>query len=171
MRYKEGDIVGSLRLVRRLQGYKWLCWCSSCNEEHTRFINNFKRICPIRKTKQERGDNYQYAISKRNAGKRGLGFSLTRGQYAAIVAKDCFYCGKKPKFRTYTTTKGQFIKYKSHGVDRVNNNKGYFLENSVSCCYQCNWSKNTETVNNFLAWVKRIYYNMKLDNTTGEKKI
>ena len=47
--------------------------------------------------------------------------------------------------------------YRCNGVDRVDNNIGYTLENSVSCCSWCNSMKNILPVNEFLNKIKKIH--------------
>lgn len=42
--------------------------------------------------------------------------------------KDCYYCGDLVK---------------NAGIDRLDNNIGYVLDNCVSCCSMCNWMKRS----------------------------
>lgn len=42
------------------------------------------------------------------------------------------------------------------GIDRLNNDKGYTVENIVSCCSICNKAKSNLTMEEFLAWIERI---------------
>lgn len=44
------------------------------------------------------------------------------------------------------------VKY--NGIDRVNNNEGYTLLNSLSCCIICNRAKNSLSYGEFIEWVK-----------------
>lgn len=44
-----------------------------------------------------------------------------------------------------------------HGLDRVNNSKGYTLDNVVSCCFECNRSKNSIS----LDWIASAYLKLK----------
>ena len=67
---------------------------------------------------------------------------------------------KRTKYKYYSNQRIRRTKEKCffNGVDRVNSNKGYILENCVSCCSWCNFSKSNRTVEeykNWLQWVKQ----------------
>jgi hypothetical protein len=47
--------------------------------------------------------------------------------------------------------------YEYNGIDRLNNNLGYCISNSVPCCRWCNYSKNNRTESEFLLWVNNVY--------------
>jgi hypothetical protein len=85
---------------------------------------------------------------------KGLEIDLTRDDYAKIVAQPCHYCGIPAPFRKHWSYRGGIY---AHGIDRVDNSKGYTKENSVSCCKACNYAKHTMSVDEFLVWVKRVY--------------
>jgi len=70
-----------------------------------------------------------------------MGLSFT--DYALLVSSPCVYCGK--------------IQENFNGVDRVDNNEGYTLKNSVSCCKFCNIAKNILSVDEFLGNVEEIH--------------
>ena len=50
-------------------------------------------------------------------------------------------------------------KYIYNGVDRVDNEKGYTVENSVPCCLHCNFAKAQMTQDQFRDLIINIYYN------------
>jgi len=62
-----------------------------------------------------------------------------------LINRPCFYCGQK------NDTKG---------LDRVDNNKGYLIENVVSCCQQCNLMKRDMSVNDFIVQIENIRGNL-----------
>ena len=43
-----------------------------------------------------------------------------------------------------------------NGIDRVDNSKGYHPENCVPCCKTCNIAKQSMSVEEFLAWARRV---------------
>jgi len=43
-----------------------------------------------------------------------------------------------------------------NGIDRVNNAFGYTWQNCVACCENCNRSKGTRTVADFMKWALNI---------------
>jgi 5-methylcytosine-specific restriction endonuclease McrA len=70
----------------------------------------------------------QYRLYQRNALQRNIDFRLTISQFIKIIvsAPHCHYCKQE----------------KQLGVDRVENSKGYTIENCVACCGPCNRKKN-----------------------------
>lgn len=48
-----------------------------------------------------------------------------------------------------------------NGIDRVDNNKGYTLNNCVPCCKTCNQAKHRLSQEYFIEWVEKIYKHLK----------
>lgn len=100
--------------------------------------------------------------SYKNAAKgRGLPFELTRLEFKRIVTASCTYCGSAPA-AWLGGSKGHQCEYGGaylNGVDRVDNDAGYTLGNSVPCCMTCNQAKGTKTVVEFRAWIQRLIEN------------
>lgn len=89
-----------------------------------------------------------------HAKKRNLKFSLTPDQAKRLFLTNCFYCGSIPNSVSKPTwDTGNFI---YNGIDRVDNTKGYTLENCVSCCEWCNRMKLNFTQKEFLSHVNKI---------------
>lgn len=44
-----------------------------------------------------------------------------------------------------------------NGIDRLNNDEGYTVENTVTCCSVCNRAKHTMGFEAFRAWIARVY--------------
>ncbi|AAC96857.1 hypothetical protein PBCV1_A490L [Paramecium bursaria Chlorella virus 1] len=65
-------------------------------------------------------------------------FQLTKEQYVTLCQENCTYCGR---MCTETHT---------NGIDRVDNTRGYILDNCVSCCGSCNIAKGTLNVEEFI---------------------
>ena len=84
---------------------------------------------------------YRFKLYKRNANRRKLEFFLTFEQFLTFWQKPCSYCGDA---------------IETIGLDRVDNKKGYFLENVCSCCRICNRIKLKETKNFFINHCKKI---------------
>jgi hypothetical protein len=81
----------------------------------------------------ERSPKRRFTESKNKATKkRGINWTLTFDQYAALIEMPCYYCENKL---------GEPVK-RSCGLDRLDSNKGYEMGNVVSCCYICNTIKN-----------------------------
>ena len=72
------------------------------------------------------------------AKQRGIEFLLTEEQAVEMIKKPCTYCGKP----------------KSSGIDRIDSNGIYTLENCEPCCYSCNTRKGTKSKEVFLQEIK-----------------
>jgi hypothetical protein len=81
----------------------------------------------------------------RNRAKRlGLELGITKEQYFDLALNYvCYICGRIPNTR------------KPNGVDRVDNSKGYTLENCKTCCYSCNSGKRDRPLECYLQCKKQ----------------
>lgn len=89
------------------------------------------------------------------ARRRNYEWQLTKEQVHALTQQSCYYCGAKPNQGNYSTVvNGAYI---YNGLDRINNDRGYTIDNVVPCCVICNKAKNTLTTEQFKIWIRRIY--------------
>lgn len=111
------------------------------------------------KNNTESAANSLFSNNKSSAAKRNLEFSLTKEQFLEITKRNCDYCGIEPLqiAKCKGGTNGDYI---YNGLDRVDNEKGYTIENCVSCCKQCNISKASYTKEKFINWAKRLVKNL-----------
>ena len=70
-----------------------------------------------------------YSDYKNRATKKKIDFHLSNDDYLYLVTQDCYLCGKKSN------------SYHLNGIDRLDNSKGYKLDNVKSCCASCNYTK------------------------------
>jgi len=99
--------------------------------------------------------NSLYSTYKRRAKKGNLEFFLLKEEFKFITSQNCYYCGTEPKqIAKYPTYYGYYI---YNGIDRVDNTKGYILDNCVACCKFCNISKSNKTTEEFLNQIEKIY--------------
>ncbi len=96
---------------------------------------------------------YLYGQYKYGAKKRDLCFDLSMDEFQNIISKDCFYCGSKPTLLYSEKWNGGILR---NGVDRLDNSKGYTIENCVSCCKDCNTMKMADSYSDFIERCKRI---------------
>lgn len=75
---------------------------------------------------------------------------LTDEELTSIIFSCCTYCGALPN-KTYAKCKLAFI-----GIDRVDSNKGYTIDNCVPCCMICNRAKNDMPLDEFLVWINQL---------------
>ncbi len=64
-------------------------------------------------------------------------FTLSQQDFEKLVIQPCYYCGF-------------YSNYKFIGIDRIDNNKGYLINNCVSSCGMCNMMKSSNHPNAFL---------------------
>lgn len=82
--------------------------------------------------------------------------NLTENQVKEMNKKDCFYCGNHPNYFTRYKKNGS---YKYNGIDRVDNTKGYIIDNVVPCCWECNTMKMSLSIDEFVDRITRVYKN------------
>lgn len=83
-------------------------------------------------------------------------FELSLEEFKSLLKKECYYCGALPKFDSYG--------YERNGIDRIDSNGGYTIENTVSCCEICNQAKMEISRDDFFQWINIIYNNLKNKN-------
>jgi hypothetical protein len=152
----------------------WLCKCACGtirNVPQSRLLTNRTISCGCyRKELQFGRDNIPengaakniiYRVYKNSsAKKRGIEFSLSYDELCQLISNNCHYCGSEPsnllKFEKYTTPDFAY-----NGIDRVDNNKGYTIDNCVTCCHLCNWMKKDLSQEEFLSHINKICNNIK----------
>ena len=73
----------------------------------------------------------------KGAKKRGIHFALSKILFESLIIKPCFYCNYHKEGEV-------------HGIDRVDNQKGYMEENVVPCCETCNVLKGSQHPQEFI---------------------
>ena len=69
--------------------------------------------------------------------KRQIRFELTKEHFEYIIRQQCIYCGADPQFEGLM------------GIDRIDNERGYVIDNCVPCCTHCNQRKGPKTLERF----------------------
>ena len=177
-----GQKFGRLTAIKKMEHNKWgktmwLCKCECGKEKIFRghslregltkscgcLQKEIARVTGINNGKRFGLANMRIAISlyKIRAKKRGLEYKLTEEQFEEITKQDCYYCGVKPNNKyDRNGLNGEFI---YNGIDRIDNEKGYTMDNVVPCCKHCNMAKNTFTTQEFKNWIKKIYDNFYIE--------
>lgn len=91
---------------------------------------------------------------RHNAKKRKRIWDLTEDQFEKLTSSECEYCGAPPG--QISRNKRCGVHYVYNGVDRIDNGKGYSIDNVVSCCKSCNLMKGRMSREEFLDVVRRI---------------
>ena len=155
----------------------WLCKCdcgnekvliSSCLIDYYNGNGGVSRSCGClqsecaketikRRTDGDPSKNRVWCCYRTSAIKKGIRFDFTKEQFFNLTDKSCFYCGASPSIITFNEIKT--FKYIHNGVDRIDNSKGYFVDNCVACCTNCNKAKLTMTQEEFRTWAMNLYNN------------
>lgn len=144
-------IVNSSSL-RITLGIKWLSCSVNCKAKQYRLPSgeSMKRV--------------EFSVTRDNAKLRGLEFNLTLEQFDSIVTRPCNYCGIEYSKEVGDYRFGSKNQWKPHGtykccgIDRVDNDRGYVLDNCVPCCKICNYAKKGLTESQFKNHIAKIYH-------------
>ena len=82
--------------------------------------------------KYSRTPKGRYKFMKNTAAKRKLNVSLTLEEFTSLIEKLCHYCNDE-----MNTPSVMGI-----GIDRIDNEKGYEIDNVLPCCTACNVIKS-----------------------------
>lgn len=107
-----------------------------------------------RKGDGESAFNCLYSRYEKGAKRRGRSFEITKEEFKYITKQKCYYCGSEPIQKI--VNKKVSGPYTYNGIDRIDNNIGYVLDNCVSCCKYCNYAKGKMSVDAFLLHVTKI---------------
>lgn len=143
----------------------WLCQCDCGNTKEvagTFLKRNIVKSCgcllrenePANKLPDGQGlKNKVYNDYKKQARYRGYSFELTQEQFLSMANTHCAYCGDEPSNFIEDKHNNKFY---YNGIDRLNNNIGYILQNCVPCCKICNRAKRDLSTDEFARWIKRV---------------
>jgi hypothetical protein len=148
----------------------WLARCNDCGEIIEKAAYSFTKGFACHKCQKYYIDhprpgrpiipdngahvNSLYGHYRSGAKVRGIDFCITKEQAKELFEQPCFYCGVQPR---ETKTKNLADTYSWNGIDRVDNNIGYIIDNCVPCCFTCNMAKTTMSKDDFINWITRVY--------------
>jgi len=160
----------------------WLCKCDCGNEKVVVGDNLSSRKskscgCLKRDFLARNGNQYglyedreiallkvQYSHLKRRNRKMGFIDIIDFDTFKSLSKSHCKYCGleysKEIEDRLNESKRSKRLSdyiLICNGIDRIDNNKGYTNDNSVSCCKYCNFAKHTMSEHDFYKWIKRVY--------------
>lgn len=158
---------------RSFGGVIWLCECD-CGKKYKakgsylksgqtkscgclkkeKFLQNQQKPLPNGKAAK----NALYSSYKLRARRKHIEFSISKNEFEILTKQNCCYCGRNP-FQTFGGDRynGNYI---YNGIDRKDSNKGYTIENCVTCCGICNRAKDIMTPKEFGEWIKDVYNNL-----------
>ena len=177
-----GNIYGNLIALRDVNKSNhnrtriWECHCVACGSFTEKPVSKLRsgevRSCgcqehvrPVRSKQGHSGANSSYMAYKGGARQRSLPFNLTFEEYKDLVTQPCFYCGVTESKVCYGSIGAALAhgEFKCNGLDRMDNTRGYTLDNVVPCCTQCNISKGKSSVSEFINWIKRAHAHLNKD--------
>lgn len=103
------------------------------------YNNNVHNEIYFETSKNKNFKYYKYSSEKRN-----ISFQIDNTLFDKIITMPCYYC-------KLFTEKG------CKGIDRIDSNKGYDINNIVPCCKTCNIMKNDLSIECFTIKIKKIY--------------
>ena len=104
--------------------------------------NNHKRD-KKKLTDTEKEIRRRYKTYKYGAKSRGYEFKLSIKQFSEYWQEPCSYCGDE---------------IETIGLDRVDNKRGYTIDNIVPCCFTCNKMKSSMDRDKFISHCEKISY-------------
>ncbi len=180
-----GDLVGKKFGKLSVLGFShktskhsyWLCKCD-CGKEKTirsgNLTGNHTKSCGCgdhdrksqlalrlkkanTKDPEQVANNQTYNYYRVGARQRHLDFELTRLDVTNLIHTACHYCGDPPNNNCQVIREGGNIPIKIGGIDRLDNSKGYILNNCVPCCYTCNKAKSMLSILQFRQWIIKVH--------------
>ena len=170
-----GQKFGKLTVVKLYKNNKstvfWNCICECGNNKVASTVSLRRKIRPVKncgcltnELKREHlllpsGEahlNRLFRQYKHNAKRRNVVFELDIKLFKLLITSDCNICGSKPKMVKYKNTYHPNGLISHNGIDRIDNNKGYLLNNIQTMCTDCNRAKSNLTNEEFLSWIQKI---------------
>lgn len=126
----------------------------SCGCMHI-YRNNFNAQ---KRRKPESVYRYIYEQYQSGAKTRNIDFNLSKEEHLEIIKQNCYYCGTEPELKQPHRGKGKYVgvPVPYNGVDRIDSNIGYEVNNCVSCCTRCNYMKSDMDVSLFTEHILKI---------------
>jgi hypothetical protein len=101
--------------------------------------------------------NIILARYKKMARVRGKEWELADKEAIRMFEANCHYCGAPPANVQGNGSYGRWNgEWTYNGIDRKDNDKGYFPDNVVTSCANCNRAKNAQGYAQFITWVERL---------------
>lgn len=152
----------------------WKCKCECGNECVIRadLLKSEKTKscgCLAKLAQGESSFNSLYSRYIKQANERGYEFNLSKDEFRLLTKKNCYYCDIEPSQECGSINNNGSYTY--NGIDRLDNTQGYIIGNVVSCCKNCNRSKDVLDFDQFKKLIRRIYVNLHKkisDKTPGE---
>lgn len=134
---------------------RWVHYSKKTEKPRWNYCGSCGCTLAVRKPKvsfSERRINRLFTSFKVRARRRNLVSNLSKILFVELADSDCYYCGNKPANKE--NDRGKIYTYQ--GIDRVDNSKGYEVDNVVPCCIVCNKMKKAMGQEEFLLHILKI---------------
>lgn len=167
-----GQKFGKLTVIKLYEINKrkqavWECLCECGNKTNVLGYNlrkGFTKSCKClirqdlytswRLPDGQAAINCVYSAYRSSAKARNLEWQLTKDQCYKLFNDICTICLIIPSTLTrYRNSTGN-VYY--NGIDRIDSNKGYTIDNVQTMCKTCNCAKMTLSMDEFIVWIERI---------------
>lgn len=129
------------------RGHTQSCGCNY-DERWLKNINLFSK---------EQHKTHLFNRYKKAAKNRNLSFNLDKEDFDKFLFNECLYCSETNSNKcTLKSIKGPIV-LEYNGIDRIDSSLGYFNENCITACVDCNRSKFNYDINFFLNHVENVY--------------
>jgi len=133
---------------------KYICFkCKTIVNDKSKYYNNkcikcYNQYLQIEENRNKR-DIFQQILKnyKGSATRRNITWNLSDKQALYLYKQKCHYCAYNCSV---------------NGIDRINSNGVYDIDNCVSCCKRCNIMKNVYSINDFSQIIIYLTYQMGL---------
>lgn len=151
-KYSSGSVVNGVKIYERSftkTGHDiFLIKCTQCDEKVWKYRGGMKSICKDCKAKNSRISQLDKLVNKKissyeySSKKRNLKMSLDKSHMKELFLSNCHYCGRKPS--------------PLNGIDRIDSDKGYEVDNVRPCCSICNYAKRDRKNKEWESWIMDI---------------
>jgi hypothetical protein len=154
-KYGRLTVIGLNKINHTIHNRKsyWECSCDCGKTTIVRGVNltsGNTASCGCNRHKGHRTPDtnfiFLYNCYPSRARRKNLEFSLSKEDFKKLTKSNCYYCDAEPsQVKTHVNNKA--FPYIYNGIDRINNKKGYTLNNCKPCCKHCNtmkWIMNVE---------------------------
>jgi 5-methylcytosine-specific restriction endonuclease McrA len=93
---------------------------------------------------------------KRNAKRRNIEWKLSYDEFSSLISKDCHYCGVSPNKTVVIKRTDNTIIFNYNGIDRLDSNSDYTIQNCVTCCWVCNRAKLDMSYSAWVKWIDQL---------------
>lgn len=116
----------------------------ACRKQQKEYYDKNQEKMVERSRRNRQKPKYKISYYKYNCKARNHSWELSNEQATFLILADCYYCG------TPSTEK------RTNGIDRLDNDLGYFPANCVSCCSTCNMMKRNASVKDFIGHCRKL---------------